>query len=296
MNMQPLDAAVIDIGSNSIRLMHAAVTPQGATVFGRKHLITTRLAEGLDEHKRLSEAAIVRTLDAISAFISISREKKTQYLFSYATSAVRDAENGAAFCVRVRDVCNMEVDVLSGMQEANFAYRGAVGSAGGGLIDIGGGSAQVMTSAQALSFPIGCVRAKDRFGILPLQQAYAQMTQWLDIWCKPLYCIRESRWTGVGGSITTLAALQAGLCAYDSAIVSSQVLTPAGLSALIQNLDGMGEARRTHPLLINRHDVILFGAGVLLELMRRLHIREMAVSDSDGMEGYFMEKAAQILQ
>lgn len=296
MNIPPLDAAVIDIGSNSIRLMHAAVTPQGATVFGCKRLITTRLAEGLDEHRLLNEAAIARTLDAISTFVVISREKKTQRLFAYATSAVRDAKNGAAFCARVRDACNVEVDVLSGVQEASFAYRGAVGSAGGGLIDIGGGSAQVMTPARALSFPIGCVRAKDRFGSLPLQQAYAQMTLWLDTCCAPLSGIREARWTGVGGSITTLAALQAGLCAYDSAVVNNESLTPAGLSSLIRNLDGMGEARRMHPLLINRHDVILFGAGVLLYLMRRLDIREMAVSDSDGMEGYFMEKAAQILQ
>jgi exopolyphosphatase/guanosine-5'-triphosphate,3'-diphosphate pyrophosphatase len=154
-------ADVLDIGSNSIRYLHAAVTPQGVTAVERKRLITTRLAQGLDASMELGEEPMRRSLDAIRAFVAISREKSTPFLFAYATSAVRDAKNGGAFCARVRAEAGIDVDVLPGCREARLAYIGAVGRAGGGLIDIGGGSAQIMTAEQAHSFPIGCVRVKE---------------------------------------------------------------------------------------------------------------------------------------
>lgn len=287
-------ADVLDIGSNSIRYLHAAVTPQGVTAVERKRLITTRLAQGLDASMELGEEPMRRSLDTILSFAAISREKSTPFLFAYATSAVRDAKNGGAFCARVRAEAGIDVDVLPGCREARLAYVGAVGHAGGGLIDIGGGSAQIMTAEQAHSFPIGCVRVKDSFATL--RELLLGLPAWLDERLKPLPFIRQPRWTGVGGTITTFAALQAGLTEYDPAAVSREIITPAGLDNLLQRLDKMGDARRAHPLLTDRHDVILQGGSVLLELMRRLEIRELAVSDSDGMEGYLLEQSDRILK
>lgn len=287
-------ADVLDIGSNSIRYLHAAVTPQGVTAVERKRLITTRLAQGLDASMELGEEPMRRSLDAIRAFVAISREKSTPFLFAYATSAVRDAKNGGAFCARVRVEAGIDVDVLEGCREARLAYIGAVGRAGGGLIDIGGGSAQIMTAEQAHSFPIGCVRVKDSFPTLP--ELRLGLPAWLDERLAQLPDIRQPRWTGVGGTITTFAALQAGLTEYDPAAVSREIITSSGLDDLLQCLDEMGDARRAHPLLTDRHDVILQGGSVLWELMRRLEIHELAVSDSDGMEGYLLEQCDRILK
>lgn len=288
-------ADVIDIGSNSIRYMHAAVTTQHVTAVERKRLITTRLAQGLDESGRLSEDAMRRSLDAIQSFAEISREKATPYLFAYATSAVRDARNGQEFCSRIQEETGVHVDVLTGDQEAKLAYTGAVGCAGGGLIDIGGGSAQVMTDAFSFSFAIGCVRVKDKFSQLSYERMRQELSLWLDGCCAQLSSIRQTRWTGVGGTITTLAALTAGLTEYDPAAVTRQILTDASLRILLTKLDVMGEARRLHPLLKDRHDVILCGGGVLAELMRIMDIQELAVSDADGMEGYLLAKVDLLL-
>lgn len=282
-------ADILDVGSNSIRYLHAAVTPQGVTAVERKRLITTRLAQGLDTTGVLGEEPIHRSLEAIRAFAIISREKATPFLFAYATSAVRDAKNGNAFCERVRMETGIKIDVLPGEREAHLAYIGAVGHAGGGLIDIGGGSAQIMTARETYSFPIGCVRVKDRFSTL--QELLLGLPAWLDERLKPLPSIRQARWTGVGGTITTLAALQAGISEYDPAVVSREVITPAGLNGLLGRLDKMGDTRRAHPLLKDRHDIILQGGSVLRELMKRFEIHRLTVSDSDGMEGYLLDQS-----
>ena len=284
-------ADVIDIGSNSIRYMHAAVTTQYVTAVERKRLITTRLAKGLDENGMLSEDAIRRSLEAIQTFADISREKATPFLFAYATSAVRDAHNGQEFCSRIQQETGVHVDVLSGDQEAKLAYTGAVGSAGGGIIDIGGGSAQVMTDACSFSFPIGCVRVKDKFAQLPYTTMRQELCLWLDDSCAELSSIRQPRWTGVGGTITTLAALRAGLTEYDPITVTQQTISLESLGTLLTKLDDMGTARRSHPLLKDRHDVILCGGGVLTELMRIMDIQKLTVSDADGMEGYLLAKS-----
>jgi exopolyphosphatase/guanosine-5'-triphosphate,3'-diphosphate pyrophosphatase len=286
-------ADVIDIGSNSIRYLHAAVTPLGITAVERKSLITTRLAQGLDTAGELGVEPMHRSLDAVRAFAAISREKATPFLFAYATSAVRDAKNGSAFCERVQRETGIRIDVLPGEQEAHLAYIGAVGRARGGLIDIGGGSAQIMTAEDAYSFPIGCVRVKDRFSTL--QELLLGLPAWLDERLQPFPAIRQPRWTGVGGTITTFAALQAGLQDYDPAAVSREIITPEGLDGLLGRLDELGDGRRSHPLLKDRHDVILQGGSVLRELMRRLAIQQLCVSDSDGMEGYLLAQTDRIL-
>jgi len=284
--MKPVTAAVIDIGSNSIRYLQAAVTQTSVTALFPKRLVTARLAEGLLADGVLNKAAMDRAIGAISRFCVISRENPTQYLFAYATSAVRDAKNGPAFCARVLSECGLSVDVLTGAEEARCAYLGAAGSKGGGVIDIGGGSAQVTTGSLAKSWPVGCVRAMELCRGMQKEEVPAAIARWMEETCTGLATLRQSAWTGVGGTVTTLAALQANLTVYDGGAASRETITPAGLQKLIVRLDEMGPARKNHPLLAERHDILPFGTLVLQELMRRLEIGELGVSDADGMEGY----------
>lgn len=279
----PADIAVIDVGSNSIRTMHAAVTPDGVAAF-YKRLFTTRLAEGLDETGFLQDAPMDRTVAAIAAFVEQAGDLP---LYAYGTSAVRDAKNRDAFLARVKRETGVTIDVLSGEEEARIAYLGAVGTRGGGMIDIGGGSAQVINEACRISFPIGCVRLRDAFSGLPFSAARPLIKSWLDARCGPALCEGSaSRFTGVGGTITTLGALSLGLTGYDSNALSQARITPGGLEALILELDFMGEKRKKHPLLKERHDIILYGSAALAYLMERLKIHCLFVSDADGMEGY----------
>ena len=94
-------------------------------------------------------------------------------------------------------------------------------------------------------------------------------------------------WMGVGGTITTLGALSLGLAEYDKAKVSAHVLAREEIEALAKRLFDMGDGgRRNHPLLVDRHDVIIPGALLLLFVMRGAGVARLAVSDADGMEGY----------
>lgn len=129
-------AAVIDIGSNSIRY--------AAGRNGKKLVITTRLGSGLAQTGRLDEERMEKSISVISALASNARH--SGYIpFAYATSAVRDASNKAEFVNRLKQKCGITVDVLSGEREAQYAFKAACNSSEGcsALIDIGGASMQI---------------------------------------------------------------------------------------------------------------------------------------------------------
>lgn len=271
---------IVDIGSNSVRCMQAESTADGFG-FSDKHIDTTRLADGLIRSGRLSDA---RMEDTLSVLASIKRHSGDLPVCAYATSAVRDAVNGGAFAVRVSKLLGRPVAVLSGAEEALYARRGAKVS--GGLIDIGGGSTQIVTADHAVSFPLGCVRMLDRFGDLPFEALYAAAAPlFMETYLLPQ--LPAQPFTAVGGTATTLAALCLGLDCYDRQKIEAYSMTPGSLHTQLCLLSDMGNAtRRTHPLLKKRHDVILHGGAILLYLMRALSIESLHFSGADGMEGF----------
>ena len=155
--------AVVDIGSNSVRLMLWA----DGTLY--KKLFTTRLAEGMREGV-LSEAAMARTAEAVAAcYAEGISQAGAAHTFAFATAAVRSAKNGAAFCARIRAMCGAEIDVVSGETEALLGAYGALGNADGGVVDIGGASTEVYLRkggkrAFSVSLPVGVVRLKAACG------------------------------------------------------------------------------------------------------------------------------------
>ena len=157
----------------------------------------------------------------------------------------------------------------------------------GGLIEIGGGSSQIAFADFRASFPLGCVRAKD---LLAGETAFEAMKTKLEGAAAGIFCFPHANivhWVGVGGTITTLAALSLGQRDYDGAAVNACVLTREQVGQLAQKLHGAGEAARAaQPLLFERHDVIVPGALILSFLMRGMDIERLRASDADGMEGY----------
>ena len=267
---------VIDVGSNSVRAMD--VSDEG--VFEKKRLVTTRLAAGLDKSGLLAEEPMRASLEAIWQFANEARQKGGR-VCAYATSAVRDAKNREQFLSRMERECGLRAELLSGEEEARNALLGA-GSEG--LIDIGGGSAQIVTDSFVQSQPIGCVRAAE----LRYRDAIEDR-------CRALFRfarLRVRNWAGVGGTLTTLAALHEDLLVYDRARVSGVMLGAADIEALIAKLEGMGEARAAHPLLKKRHDVIIPGAIIAQFIMRGMGIEKLRICDADGMEGYYLRRCA----
>lgn len=274
--------AVIDIGSNSIRFM----------IQGKrdKLVITTRLAEGLARTGRLCESNMNKSISVIKALVNNARHMGLTPV-AYATSAVRDAENKEEFINRIKDNCNLIVDVLSGEREANYAFN-AVAKHGEGLIDIGGGSFQIVTGQMRKSFPLGCVRGKDiamELGVASCDERWneqrALLTENVKSFLKGFEC-KANEWFGVGGTITCLAAYSHGLEIYDDAMVDRTKLSRKQIEKLIEEILLLGAKRQTKPMLVKRHDVILYGAAILTAIMDAIGIESITVRTVDGMEGY----------
>lgn len=280
------ELAIIDIGSNSVRYAeeHEGRLP-------RKEVFTTRLGEGLFRFGRLGEEPMRRSIDLIRGLASRA-ESSGRAPFAYATSAVRDAANGREFASMVEAASGVPVRILSGAEEARFAFLAAA-KKGETLIDIGGASMQLVTENEAVSFPAGAVRcgeiarslsgAQNCGDIFPAQRA--ALRRYLEETVE--FPEKPSALVGVGGTITTLAALLLGLREYSPSAVEGFCLKAEEARRLEALLEEAGdEKRRSHPLLARRHDIILYGAEILLFAMERLGADSLRVSEADGMEGY----------
>ena len=290
---------VFDIGSNSVRTLRVTREEGLTAQFSGKHVYTTRLAEGLAESKTLSQARMLQSLLVIR---SLHGEHAAQGFssFAYATSAVRDAENGKAFIASVEEIIGGgHARVLTGAEEAAFAQQGADPDGGKAILDIGGGSTQVVRPGSCESWPIGCVRAKD----LAPYDDLASITEALYPVLSGLFDHTElsgrprptpsggmppaqDLLLGVGGTITTLALLCEGKDTF-SPWQGEKRIELFALRAVLNALDGMGDGQRaTVPLLKDRHDVILHGGVILQYLLEHLRCPRIAATLSDGLDGY----------
>lgn len=279
-----MKSAIIDIGSNTVRLGIVHMDPASDGVCFScpegKELRTVRLGQGLLETGNLQEASMERAVTAIEEFYGKARSLHLP-VFAYATSAVRDAANRETFLSRLQDRCPVSVEVLDGETEGRLAYLGAGNT--GTLLDIGGGSAQIVTAEGSVSQPTGCVRAKDLCPQGTPEKIYQTLLPWL-----------EERWDsfpavsspcfGVGGTITTLGALLAGQSVFDG-----KRLAPITLDTLSNAMDVLYfllQKGNAPQLLGQRRDVILQGSCILRFFMKKLSFPQILPIDRDGLEGY----------
>lgn len=283
-------AAVIDVGSNSIRLMVADGDESPRPLLKQRR--TTRLAEGLSATGKISDDAIRRSLEVIDAFAREAREKFGDAIpvLAFATSAIRDASNGRDFGRAVLERTGVALDIIDGNTEACLAFYGA--TANGGIIDIGGGSTEIITGKgspkYSVSVPVGCVRSKDLFPETVISASPHLFYEWLKKSFN-IPTLQAPRWYGVGGTITTLAALDQELETYQSERVHGYVLTREAVDKLTHALFDPS-FRLSKSLLKTRHDIILYGSLILGYIMERLNISQITVSEHDNLEGYWISK------
>lgn len=280
--------AILDIGSNSVRFAFMDRGEDGAFFVpgGRKEICTTRLGNGLDQTGRMSVEAMEATLAACRTFCDRANDAGA-HAYAYATSAVRDAQNRQELLDALKAACpGLSLFLLSGKEEGRLAYQGAMGGRMGTLLDIGGGSAQVVTPHWSVSFPTGCVRARD----LCPEDALPRMRDVIYTWLSERVSLpgeTAAPFFGVGGTITSLGALLLQQERFDGSQLSALRLTPELLNALLQRLSALGDEERAKmPLLVRRHDVILQGGLILSWFMENLHIKALTPTDRGGMEGF----------
>ena len=276
--------AVIDIGSNSVRLMFVA---DGKVLY--KDLRSTRIGEGLALSGTLKTEAIERSAQAVKEFYEQAKSEGAEEVGAFATAAVRSAKNGQAFIQRVKQLCSVNLEVVSGEEEAELGVLGALGDVDGALIDIGGASSELVVKKQGVivykaSADIGVVRIKDAG-----ENAEILMQNALAVYKNPplnkvLYAI--------GGTATTLASLYLRLEKYNSNLITGTEITVDELKDLIDYLKSLSvaEIAKLPCMPAGRADIIVGGAVWLYTLIKRFEIEKVIVSDRDNLEGYAIKK------
>lgn len=280
--------AVIDVGSNSVRLMFVA---GGKVLY--KVLETTRLGEGLAEKPCLKAEAISRSALAVSRFYERAKGEGAEEVFVFATAAVRTACNRAEFLDRVRELCGAKVEVISGEEEAEIGILGALGNCDGGVIDIGGASTEIVVKRQGAlvykkSVDIGVVRLKDKCG-----REKSALQKEAELASKSYGQIPlQGEIYAIGGTATTLAALTLGLTEYSSERVTGAVIAKAQMREIADKLLSMSvEEIASFPCMPKgRADVLAGGAVLFATLMENLGFERLIVSDRDNLEGYAIKK------
>lgn len=278
----------IDIGTNSTRLLVAEVE-SGRVRPVHARMVITRLGEGIATG-RLNREAIRRTIAVLCAYRGILREEGVEQVAAAATSAVRDAADRDMFLDAVRRETGIEVRVLSGEEEAALGYRGVAAGLEADpsaivVLDVGGGSTEfVWTAAGTLqyrSLNVGAVRMTEqgadedeiRTSLAPVIRELATR--------------REFELVGVGGTITTLAAMNQQLTVYDPGLVHGYRLTYYDVGRLLAEIRGksLGELRQTPGLQPERADIIEAGACIVAVVMRALDRGRIVVSEADILHG-----------
>ena len=299
--------AVIDIGSNSGRVVVYSVRPDGHLHILASSRASLRLVRELDETHRLSPEAISRTLEALHDFHAIARGAGARRVIAVATAAVRDAENGPGFILRVRRELGIRVRILSGKEEAHYGFLGAVRGlpvSDGALFDVGGGSMQVALFqnrrlGRAVSFPLGALRLSDAFlrSDPPRPQELARLRRHVR---KQLAHARlpklrtKQSLVGTGGTLRNLAKIDSRQYPYPIARLHGYVLTRRRLSAILDLVASRRLKRRADIPGLNddRGDSIVGGGLAILTLMETLDAAAIQVSGQGVREGLALGLAA----
>jgi exopolyphosphatase/guanosine-5'-triphosphate,3'-diphosphate pyrophosphatase len=255
----------------------------------------TRLGEGVDARRRLLPLPIARVRNALSDYRATIERLGGERVLAVATSAVRDAENGEAFLGEIEWSYGFTTRLVSGDDEAQLTRRGVQPANGTLVLDIGGGSTELLLDDFHVSLDIGSVRFTERFVRTdpPDPGELQECAQAVRMVLEERAAIAPERATGVAGTVTTLAALDLGLDAYDRDRVDRHRLSLDGARAQLARLAALPlDERRAVPALEpERAPVIVAGAVILTETLAHFELGEIEVSERDILDGIALAAA-----
>jgi exopolyphosphatase/guanosine-5'-triphosphate,3'-diphosphate pyrophosphatase len=301
---------VVDIGTNSTRLLIADVAPDGTVTELDRRSTVTRLGQDVDRTGVLADEAMERVFTTLQGYREALDGLDVEATTGVLTSAVRDARNGAAFTDAVVERFGIEARTISGDEEAQLTYLGATSEHQPDddrclvVIDIGGGSTELVVGARGhvdfhVSTQAGVVRQTERFvhSDPPRpQELQALAEEAAEIFAEavpPEIRARVQAGIAVAGTATSCASILQELDPYDPERVEGYPLLLGEVEMLIARLAGMtGEERRhirgLHP---DRAPVIVAGTCLMAEVMRAFELDEVEVSEHDILRGAALQRA-----
>jgi exopolyphosphatase/guanosine-5'-triphosphate,3'-diphosphate pyrophosphatase len=298
---------VVDIGTNSTRLLIADVQEDAITELDRRSEVT-RLGQGVDTSGRLADEAMERVFATLSAYHDAldAADVPADARVAVLTSATRDAANGSEFTRRVREDYGLDARTIAGEEEARLTFRGATHGRDPQdttpllVFDIGGGSTELIVGAAGsdepsfhISLQAGVVRQSERHlhrdppAPHELQQLADEVLATIEANVPEEIRTSARIAIGVAGTATSLAAIDQELDPYDPRRVHGYVLERAEVELLLARLAQMPLARRRevrglHP---DRAPTIVAGAAILLEVLRAFELDRAEVSEHDLLHG-----------
>lgn len=314
--------ASIDIGSNTLRLLIARPATDRNAIepweeLGYAHRIA-RLGEGLHHNGMLSDAGIVRTLQALREFRSLIDEHNVppDSVFAVATAAVREAENGRTFRDKVLHETGIDICIISGDEEASRSLKGSSSVLNSDtrndmlLFDIGGGSTEFIRAdaggmIDAISCKLGVVRlveahlhndppsADDFRAIKETVSAHLDSVE--KHW-RQISDHAPKHLVGTAGTVTTLAAVQLNMTTYDAHRINNHVMQKDEFTELKERLLAMNHAEREMVPAIEsgRADLIIAGLAMIEAIMERWNYRALISVDAGLLEGNWLASYANI--
>ncbi len=297
--------ASIDIGTNTVRLLICEVLSDGTLKNLYIDRVITRLGEGFSQNSRqITPLAITRTISTLNNFSETINEYQVRRTRAIATSVVRESKNGLEFVERAKKEAGIEVEVVSGDEEAELTVLGVLNSIEVDtdeyvIFDIGGGSTEYVHIQKGkitnkTSIDLGVVHLTEQFFINEIESKteIMQLTENIgNILKKELieFEINDSHYTVIGtaGTPTTLAAIDLGLKEYKPDLVNNHILSRNSVSSILEKLLQIPIAERSDILGLEkgREDIIVTGSIILLQTLDRFSSQNLIVSDGGVLEG-----------
>ena len=298
--------AVVDIGTNSTRLLLAEVGEDGLHELQRESIVT-RLGEGVDATGALGDEPQARVFAALDRYAEAIERHRADVRTAVMTSAVRDASNGPVFAAAVRDRYGLEGRTLSGDDEARLTFLGATAARGDDpnallVIDIGGGSTELVVGASRavefhVSTQVGVVRHTERHvhsdppAADELAALAADARGVIEAQVPAEVRSRPAGAVAVAGTATSCASIDLALDPYDPARVEGHTLSAARIEQLRDRLAALPleERRGVTGLDPNRAPTIVAGTVVLLEALGAFGLDAVEVSERDILWGVALD-------
>lgn len=287
-----MKTGIIDIGSNSVRMAWLNAAPHYGTL-PEERLRYSRFAEHATATGLLEEQAVERTIAAVQELLAEAEDHDVEIKRISATSALREAKNQADVQAKMENALQRSITLLAPEAEARYSYEGAIyGLPRQGrtvaVLDVGGGSTELCWGEgpdMAASVPVGAVRLKeaaDQIG--PMTAALAPLTQRAPKGDGVLL-------VGVGGTLTTMAALFEGMQEYNPLMIHQMTYGSNAIAQINDILKGMPvEKRLEFPALsTGRADIITQGLDIALAVMNALATPALTVSTTDLLFGQLLE-------
>ena len=301
--------AVVDLGSNAVRLQIASASPDGTTTVMAEDRAAVRLGEQVFRTGRLSADSIARTAVALARFAGLAQRAGAATVRAVATSAVREASNRQQLVRTIRNHCGIHVEVISGAEEARLVCLGVLQgeptSERALLLDIGGGSTEIIAARgeepeSSWSLPLGSVRLTEFFVKTDppsrkearlVDEAVQDAVGQID----PLMVGKFKRILGAAGTVAAVAALARRL--HGQAPMGSMPVSHQQIRTVLEHLRGTtAKQRRKLGVDEQRLDIIYGGAAILEGVMRKLRVEDLGITARGLRDGLMADLVRRVVR